>query len=88
VSGFRTDLGVINPDAPGLYLSAIECDGASFHSSATARDRDFLRKQVLRGLGWEVIRIWSTDWWIDSQSALEYVDVKLHKLLAEHRAKF
>jgi len=88
VSGFRIDLGVINPDAPGLYLSAVECDGASYHSSATARDRDFLREQVLRGLGWEVIRIWSTDWWIDSQSALEHVDEKLHKLLAEYRAKF
>lgn len=88
VSGFRIDLGVINPDAPGQYLSAVECDGASYHSSATARDRDFLREQVLRGLGWEVIRIWSTDWWIDSLSALEHVDEKLHKLLAEYRAKF
>ena len=87
VSGFRIDLGVINPDAPGLYLSAVECDGATYHSSATARDRDFLREQVLRGLGWEVIRIWSTDWWIDSQSALEHVDEKLHKLLADYRAK-
>lgn len=87
VSGFRIDLGVINPDAPGLYLSAVECDGASYHSSATARDRDFLREQVLRGLGWEVIRIWSTDWWIDSESALKHVDEQLHKLLAEYRAK-
>ncbi|WP_174627721.1 DUF4011 domain-containing protein [Candidatus Methylobacter favarea] len=85
VSGFRIDLGVINPDAPGLYLSAIECDGASYHSSATARDRDFLREQVLRGLGWEVIRIWSTDWWIDPQSALERVDEQLHTLLADYR---
>ena len=86
VSGFRIDLGVINPDAPGRYLSAVECDGASYHSSATARDRDFLREQVLRGLGWEVIRIWSTDWWIDSQSALEQVDKQLHQLLADYRA--
>jgi hypothetical protein len=86
VSGFRIDLGVINPDAPGQYLSAVECDGASYHRSATARDRDFLREQILRGLGWEVIRIWSTDWWIDSESALEQVDKKLHKLLLAYRA--
>ncbi|MEE9339800.1 MAG: DUF4011 domain-containing protein [Methylococcaceae bacterium] len=85
VSGFRIDLGVINPDAPEKYLSAIECDGASYHSSATARDRDFLREKVLRGLGWEVLRIWSTDWWIDSESALERVDIKLNKLLEEYR---
>ncbi|SJM95168.1 hypothetical protein CRENPOLYSF2_4670003 [Crenothrix polyspora] len=87
VSGFRIDLGVVNPDAPDQYLSAVECDGDSYHSSATARDRDFLREHVLRGLGWEVIRIWSTDWWIDSESALEHVDAQLHKLLAKYRAK-
>lgn len=87
VSGCRIDLGVINPDAPGQYLSAVECDGASYHSSATARDRDFLREQVLRGLGWEVIRIWSTDWWIDSESALKNVDEQLHRLLADYRTK-
>jgi len=85
VSGFRIDLGVINPDAPGKYLSAVECDGASYHSSATARDRDFLREQVLRGLGWEVLRIWSTDWWIDSESALERVDSELKKMLEKYR---
>lgn len=87
VSGFRVDLGVINPDAPGTYLSAVECDGASYHSSATARDRDFLREQVLRDLGWEVLRIWSTDWWIDSESALERVDEELKKLLEQYRAE-
>ena len=87
ISGLRIDLGVINPDAPSQYLSAIECDGASYRSSATARDRDFLREQVLRGLGWEVIRIWSTDWWIDSESALEHVDKRLNKLLAKYRAE-
>ncbi len=87
ISGFRIDLGVINPDAPGKYLSAIECDGASYHSSATARDRDFLREQILRGLGWEVLRIWSTDWWIDSESALERVDNDLKKLLEKFRVE-
>ncbi len=87
VSGYRIDLGVVNPDAPGIYLSAVECDGATYHSSATARDRDFLREQILRDLGWEVIRIWSTDWWIDSASALEQVDKQLHQLLADYRAK-
>ncbi len=85
VSGFRIDLGIVNPDAPGKYLSAIECDGATYHRSATARDRDFLREQVLRGLGWEVIRIWSTDWWIDSQSAIERVDNELRELLVKYR---
>lgn len=85
VSGFRIDLGIVNPDAPGKYLSAVECDGATYHRSATARDRDFLREKVLRGLGWEVLRIWSTDWWMDSASALDRVDKKLHEILNAYR---
>ena len=40
----------------------MECDGATYHSSATARDRDRLRQSVLEGLGWRLCRIWSTDW--------------------------
>jgi very-short-patch-repair endonuclease len=65
VSGFRIDLGIVQPDAPGRYLAAVECDGATYHRSATARDRDRLREQVLRRLGWKIHRVWSTDWWID-----------------------
>ena len=87
VSAFRIDMGVVDPDAPGRYLSGIECDGATYHRSATARDRDKLREHVLRGLGWNIIRIWSTDWWIDSAGALEKVHADLNRLLGESRAE-
>ncbi|HZL36690.1 MAG TPA: DUF4011 domain-containing protein, partial [Tepidisphaeraceae bacterium] len=60
--GFRIDLALINPEHPGHYVLGIECDGATYHSSATARDRDRLRQAVLEGLGWTLCRIWSTDW--------------------------
>jgi very-short-patch-repair endonuclease len=60
--GFRIDLAVVDPRAPGRYLLGVECDGASYHSSATARDRDRLRQQVLEDLGWRICRVWSTDW--------------------------
>ncbi len=86
-SAFRIDLAVVHPDAPGVYLSGIECDGATYHRSATARDRDQLREQVLRGLGWEIQRVWSTDWWIDPQGTLEKLDAKLQALLASSRAQ-
>lgn len=85
VSGFRIDLGIINPDAPGSYLAAVECDGATYHRSATARDRDSLREAVLRGLGWEVLRIWSTDWWMDSDTAVDRIDAQLSALLEDYR---
>ncbi len=43
VSAFRIDLGIVNPDKPGSYLAGIECDGATYHRSASARDRDKIR---------------------------------------------
>ncbi|XBG31928.1 DUF3320 domain-containing protein [Pseudomonas sp. 13.2] len=87
VSSFRIDLGVVHPDAPGRFLAGVECDGATYHRSATARDRDKLREFVLRGLGWEIVRIWSTDWWIDAASTAEKAHQKLTALLASSRAK-
>lgn len=86
VSSFRIDLGVVDPDAPGAYLAGVECDGATYHRSATARDRDKLREQVLRGLGWEIVRIWSTDWWIDAEGVAEKIHQRLSELLAAKRA--
>ncbi len=61
-SGFRIDLAVVDPGEPGRYLLGVECDGATYHSAATARDRDRLRQEVLESLGWRICRIWSTDW--------------------------
>lgn len=86
-SSFRIDLGVVDEDAPGSYLAGIECDGATYHSSATARDRDKLREQVLRGLGWNIVRIWSTDWWVDAAGTAEKIDAKLRIILSARRAE-
>lgn len=67
VAGFFIDLAVRNPDRPGEYLAAIECDGAAYHSSNSARDRDRIREDILKSLGWKdrIWRIWSTDWFYD-----------------------
>ncbi|HEY2159247.1 MAG TPA: DUF3320 domain-containing protein, partial [Isosphaeraceae bacterium] len=61
-AGFIIDLAVVDPARPGRYLLGIECDGATYHSSRSARDRDRLREAVLRDRGWKMHRIWSTDW--------------------------
>lgn len=62
VTGYKIDIGVRNPDAPETFLAGVECDGARYHSSKSARDRDRLREEVLGGLGWKLVRVWSTDW--------------------------
>ena len=76
-SGFRIDLAVVHPDRPGRYVLGIECDGATYHSSATARDRDRLRQEILEGLGWTFCRIWSTDW-------VRNPERQIHRVLAAY----
>jgi very-short-patch-repair endonuclease len=61
-SGYWIDYAAEHPTEPGRMVLAIECDGASYHSSATARDRDRLRQEHLERLGWRFHRIWSTEW--------------------------
>lgn len=70
-SGYRIDIGVRHPSWPHGYILAVECDGASYHSSRSARDRDRLRQEVLEGLGWRFHRIWSTDWFNDPKREAE-----------------
>lgn len=62
VSGYRLDFAVQHPEEPGRYVLAIEADGAAYHSSDTARDRDRIRQEHLERLGWSFHRIWSTEW--------------------------
>jgi len=70
-SQFRIDMVAEHPQKPGRFVLAIECDGASYHSSYTARDRDRLRQQQLENLGWRFHRIWSTDWFLRKEEEVK-----------------
>ncbi len=83
---YRIDLAVVDPEAPGRYLLGIECDGANYHRAKTARDRDKLREGVLRGLGWELHRVWSTDWWTNPEREIEKMNAALVRAM-EARSK-
>jgi very-short-patch-repair endonuclease len=69
----RIDFTAAHPRFPGRMVLAIEADGASYHSSRTARDRDRLRQQALENLGWRFHRIWSTDWFTDPDNEIAKV---------------
>ncbi|MGE4317731.1 MAG: DUF4011 domain-containing protein [Deferribacterales bacterium] len=85
VSKFRIDLGVVHPDSPGLYLAGVECDGAAYHGSPSARDRDRIRHAVLETLGWRLIRVWSTDYFRDSEDEIQKIHNRLNEILIEDR---
>ncbi|MCG5500459.1 DUF4011 domain-containing anti-phage protein Hhe [Ectothiorhodospira lacustris] len=80
VAGFFIDVAVIDPGNPGRYLMGIECDGATYHSAKSARDRDRLRQTILERLGWRIRRIWSTDWFKNPQGELGPIIRELHEL--------
>ena len=76
---YRIDLAVVDPAAPGRYLMGVECDGANYHRAKTARDRDKLREAVLRDLGWQLHRVWSSDWWTDPGREIEKLEEALRR---------
>lgn len=80
VSGFRIPLAVRHPSKAEIYLAGIECDGPTYRNSATARDRDKTRQLVLENLGWNILRVWSRDWWYDPDGATEQLDRELQSL--------
>ena len=78
VSGYRIDLAIRSEDGEGYDLG-IECDGVTYHSSPTARDRDWLRQQVLEGLGWRIHRVWSTAWVRDPGTEVVAIEQALQR---------
>ncbi|MFC0819618.1 DUF4011 domain-containing anti-phage protein Hhe [Moraxella marmotae] len=80
VNGFFLDVAVRNPRKPNQFLIGVECDGATYHSAKSARDRDRLRQEILEGLGWEIHRIWSTEWFRNPEAALMPILKRLKEL--------
>lgn len=83
VAGYFIDLAVVS-NVNDDYVLAVECDGATYHSSKSDRDRDRLKQEVLERLGWKVYRIWSTDWFKNRDNEIS----KLLKVVNEQLATF
>lgn len=81
--GFRIDLALKHPNRQGEFCLGIECDGATYHSSHTARDRDRIRQTMLEDLGWKIVRVWSTDWVRDPERQLQRIEAAYEMALAE-----
>jgi len=81
VSGFFIDIGVKHKSFPDGFILGVECDGRAYHSSKSARDRDILRQEILEGLGWNIYRIWSTDWFKDPNKELKKLDNHIKKII-------
>lgn len=69
-SGYRVDIGIVNPEKPSIYILALLCDGINYKAAKTVRDREIIQQEVLKALGWNVHRVWSLDWWENQELVL------------------
>lgn len=72
-SNFKVDIAVVSPDNPSKYILGILLDGANYYSTPTTRDRNIVQPKVLASLGWNIIRIWSVDWFNNREFILSYL---------------
>ncbi|MBU3188961.1 DUF4011 domain-containing protein [Clostridium bowmanii] len=78
VSGYKIDLAVYDKEN-SKYILGIECDGAAYHSSKSARERDIFRRRYLESRGWNIIRIWSKDWWTNPEKEIKKIVNEVNK---------
>ena len=86
-SGYRIDLAVAHPDDENRYVLGIECDGASFHSARSVRERDIMRQQFLEGKGWTIERVWSRRWWRDKEAEVDRLERRIGELVDDDRRR-
>ena len=82
-SGFYIDLAIHHPVLKSNFLVGIECDGAIFHSTPYARDRDKIRQNLLESRGWKILRVWSQDWSNDWQREILRLDLAIKDIQKE-----
>ncbi len=87
VGPYKLDLAVVDPDDDARFVLAIEHDGEGYASAGSARDRDRLRAQQLAQLGWRTHRIWSFDWWYDSEREIQRAHGAIVAAIAALRQK-
>lgn len=79
-SGYRIDIGVVDPKNPSKYVLGILCDGKNYRSARTAQDREIVQRNALKLLGWNIHQIWSTDWWANQEVVLNGILEKLNSI--------
>jgi|GEM_PF-2393570 len=86
-SGFKIDIGIKHNNPELGYILGIECDGATYHGTLSARLRDIWRQSILVDRGWEILRIWSVDWWTKPDLVIEGIKRKIESIYSLEKSK-
>ena len=80
-SNFKVDIAVVNPKDEGTYLLGILCDGKTYYETKTERDREICQPNVLNMLNWNVMKVWSVDWFLNREVVVKRIKAKIEELL-------
>lgn len=86
-SGFKVDIGILNPDKPNEYLIGIILDGHYYFNASTTNDREMVMPSVLNALGWNIFRVWSLDWYENSEKITEAIIKKVKDLQSNPKSR-
>ena len=59
----------------------------AYHDALSARDRDRLRQSVLESHGWDIHRLWSTDWFQRPQQEIARIIAAIEVAKAEDQGR-
>ena len=80
-SNFKVDIAVVNPKDEGTYLLGIMCDGKTYYETKTERDREICQPSVLKMLNWNVMKVWSVDWFLNREAVVKRIKTRIEELL-------
>lgn len=72
-SGYKIDIGIVDKENPSNYLLGIICDGETYKDTKTVRDREIVQPGVLKLLGWNILRVWTMDWWDNKDKVVDNI---------------
>lgn len=78
-SDFKVDIAVVDPQDKDHYLLGILCDGENYYRTKTERDREIVQPGVLHSLGWQLMRLWTIDWFVNPSAEMKRIHEALEK---------
>ncbi|MHA1339915.1 MAG: DUF3320 domain-containing protein [Promethearchaeota archaeon] len=82
-SKYKIDIAIVNPEDPNRYLLGITCDGGSYKLIPSVRDRERIRNNILKLLGWEIFHIFAPEWFENREKILKKIDKIIKNKLEE-----
>jgi hypothetical protein len=86
-SGFKVDIGIVHPDKPQQYILGIVVDGHYYYNAHTTNDREMVMPSVLKALGWNIHRIWTIDWFENSDKIIDTIIERVKQLQSQPEVK-